>query len=164
MIKRWLPFPLMSAFLLVMWLLLNDSFSVGQILLGALLAWGIPAATRRMQPVRARKVRRLGVALKLACVVTHDIVQSCIQVTGVIWGRREKRCRSGFMTLPLELRSPHGLAVLSCIISSTPGTAWVELSEDRRLLMIHVLDLDDEDAWATLIKTRYERPLMEIFE
>ena len=47
---------------------------------------------------------------------------------------------------------------------SKPGTCWSELSADGRLLMIHVLDLHDEQWWVDTIKTRYEKPLMAIFE
>lgn len=39
-----------------------------------------------------------------------------------------------------------------------------EVSFDRTTLLIHVFDLEDEAAFIALIKTRYERPLMEIFE
>ena len=31
-------------------------------------------------------------------------------------------------------------------------------------LLLHVLDLVDEETWVRLIKDRYERRLMEIFE
>ncbi|WP_211242685.1 Na+/H+ antiporter subunit E, partial [Halopseudomonas bauzanensis] len=37
------------------------------------------------------------------------------------------RLNSQFIRIPLDLRDPHGLAVLACIINSTPGTVWVEI-------------------------------------
>ncbi len=71
---------------------------------------------------------------------------------------------SGFVAIPLDLRDRTGLAVLSCIVTSTPGTAWVEYDPVSGILLIHVLDLVDKDEWVTLIKNRYEALLMEIFE
>ena len=56
------------------------------------------------------------------------------------------------------------VAVLAMIFCLTPGTAWAELSLDRSTLIIHVFDLQDDAAFIALVKTRYERPLMEIFE
>jgi NAD/NADP transhydrogenase beta subunit len=56
------------------------------------------------------------------------------------------------------------LAVLATVVCITPGTAWAELSLDRSVLMLHVLELDDAAAAAAKVKERYERPLMEIFE
>jgi multicomponent K+:H+ antiporter subunit E len=161
--KRWLPMPLLSAFLVVMWLLLMQSLEPGQVLLAVLLALWVPLASARMRPVRPR-VRRPLVIASLFIHVLIDIVRSCINVSRIILGPRERRQRSGFMSIPLDLRDPHGLAVLSAIINSTPGTVWAEISEDRALLMIHVLDLHDEQWWVDTIKTRYETPLRAIFE
>jgi multicomponent K+:H+ antiporter subunit E len=72
--------------------------------------------------------------------------------------------RSGFLEVPLALRDPHGLAALSTIVTSTPGTIWADLSADGAVLTLHVLDLRDERAAIATIKHRYERLLMEIFE
>ena len=62
------------------------------------------------------------------------------------------------------MRDPYGLATLACIVTATPGTIWTGLAPDGAVLTIHVLDLQDEEAWVRTIKDRYERPLMEIFE
>ena len=67
------------------------------------------------------------------------------------------------MEIPLELRDPYGLAALACIITSTPGTLWVDFNEASGILTIHVLDLVNKSEWIGLIKERYERRLMEIF-
>ena len=67
------------------------------------------------------------------------------------------------MEIPLELTNPHGLAMLSVIITSTPGTVWAAHDPERNIFTMHVLDLIDEAGWRNTIKTRYERPLMEIF-
>jgi multicomponent K+:H+ antiporter subunit E len=79
-------------------------------------------------------------------------------------GSREPGVNAGFMTIPLELRSRHGLAILSIIITSTPGTIWVNYDAAKGTLLLHVLDLVDETVWVRTIKGRYERLLMEIFE
>ena len=50
------------------------------------------------------------------------------------------------------------------IICLTPGTAWGEVSFDRSSLLIHLFDEPDEVAFVAMVKSRYERPLMEIFE
>jgi multicomponent K+:H+ antiporter subunit E len=62
------------------------------------------------------------------------------------------------------MRDPYGLAALACIITATPGTVWVEYDSARGTMLLHVLDLLDEEAWIRIIKDRYERRLMEMFE
>lgn len=161
--KRGALLSVLPIFLLIMWLLLNDTLAPGQIVLGVVLAICVTLVTTSMRPLRAR-LRRPRIAIGLFLRVLADIVRSNIAVAGVILGPAARRSNAGFMRIPLDLRDPHGLAVLAAIITSTPGTVWADLSLDGSVLTIHVLDLRDEQAWVRTIKQRYERPLMEIFE
>ncbi|WP_262031175.1 Na+/H+ antiporter subunit E [Microvirga sp. Mcv34] len=161
---RWfLPYPLLSVALLALWLLLNQSVSPGQLVLGSVLAvlasW-VMAALRPEKP----RIRRPGAVLRLAGMVFVDILRSNLAVGRIIVRSREPGVNAGFMTIPLDMRSRHGLAVLSLIITSTPGTIWVNYDTAKGTLLLHVLDLVDETVWLRLIKDRYERLLMEIFE
>lgn len=161
--RRWLPFPLLSAGLLAMWLLLNQTLAVGSILLGFTLALGGPWIMQALQPARVR-LRRPETIVRLFFVVLHDIIQSNIAVARIILSPGRRQWASGFLNVPLELRNPYGLAVLACIITSTPGTLWVGFDSARGILTLHILDLVDEGAWIGIIKNRYERRLLEIFE
>lgn len=161
--RRLLPFPLAAAGLFVLWLLLNQSLSWGQILIGAAAALAWVWALTALQPPNAR-IRRLGAIFRLASRVLADIIRSNIAVARIVLGSAGRERRPGFVDIPLELRDPYGLAVLACIITSTPGTLWVNFDAARGILMIHVLDLIDENEWVQTIKGRYERLLREIFE
>ena len=161
--KRWLPAPLLSLALFALWLLLNRSLSVGQLLLGAMLALVIPVLTAGLRPVPVR-VRRPGVALRLLLRVLADSVRSNFAVASLLLWPGSRRHAAGFVYVSLELRDPNALAVLAMIVCITPGTAWAELSLDRATLLLHVLEVDDAAAIAAYVKSGYERPLMEIFE
>ncbi|MCO6440757.1 MAG: Na+/H+ antiporter subunit E [Nitrococcus mobilis] len=161
--SRWLPFPLLSAGLLTMWLLLNQTVAVGHILLGAALALCIAWGTRAVQPSKTR-LRRLGAIIRLFFVVLGDIIRSNAAVTWIILRPGQRRGTSSFVDIPLELRNPYGLAVLACIITSTPGTLWAGFDSATGVVTVHILDLIDENAWFDIIKGRYERLLLEIFE
>ncbi len=158
--KRLLPYPRTSAALLVAWLLLHPAPGLLAVAGGLLLAAWLPRLWSPLRPA-AGVARAPRAALRLAGRVARDIVRSNIAVAGVIL--RGQPRRSGFVHIPLALRDPGGLAVLACIISSTPGTVWA--SHDARLgvLLIHVFDLADEATWQATIKGRYESLLLEIF-
>lgn len=160
---RWLPYPLLSLALLALWLLLNQSLTPGQIILGVVLGIGGALALTALEPPKLR-LRRPGAILELSFLVLVDIVRSNIAVAQIILGPRRKDVTSGFTRIPLDMRAPHGLAALAIIITATPGTLWVDFDSGQGLLTIHVLDLVDEDAWIATVKQRYERRLMEIFE
>jgi multicomponent K+:H+ antiporter subunit E len=158
-----LPYPLLSAALVVLWLLLNQSISAGHVILGSVIAVLASWAMAALRPDKPR-IRRPGAALRLAGLVLIDILRSNLAVGRIIVRSREPGVNAGFMTIPLDLRSLQGLAVLSIIITSTPGTVWVNYDAAKGTLLLHVLDLIDETVWIRTIKDRYERRLMEIFE
>lgn len=159
--RRLLPSPLLSAALLAVWLLLNNTLAPGQALLGALLALALPLLTDRLRCERARMRRPLQAA-RLLMVVLVDIVLANIEVARRILGP-ESALRPRFVWLPLDIRDPHGIAVLAGIITLTPGTVSSDLTADRRYLLVHAFNCDDPAALVASIKQRYEYPLMEIF-
>lgn len=163
MMKKLLPAPLVSVALFVMWLLLNHSVSTGHMILALLAALILPVMFSELRPQKVR-VRHLGTVLRLCLAVMADSTQSNIAVLRLLLQPSRRRYPPDFVKIPLELRDPNGLAVLAMIVCITPGTAWAELSLDRSMLMLHVLEVDDPQHIIDQVKTRYERPLMEIFE
>ncbi len=123
-----------------------------------------PSSAARMRPLRPR-LYRPWLAISLLTIVFVDIVRSNIAVGRIILGLvRDRTIRSGLLEIPLDLRDPHGLAVLATIITSTPGTVWVDHEADRAMLTVHILDMRDPQTWIRVIKDRYERPLIRIFQ
>lgn len=160
--SSYLPHPLLSSVLLVIWLLLNQSMALAHWLLGITIALIIPLW---IKPLVTHSVRiyRPWVLLRLLGWALIEIVRSALAVSSIIVFRRNAQVYSDFIRIPLDLKDPHGLALLSCLMNCTPGTVWVELTSDHYLLL-HVFDLQDEAWWIDTIKTRYEHPLMLIFE
>jgi multicomponent K+:H+ antiporter subunit E len=158
---RLLPFPLLAAALFLMWLLLNG-ISVGQVVLGAVVAVGTALLVVPLRPARLG-IRRWSAIPKLVGVVTVDVIRSNLAVARVIAAPSQAGHTSGFIEIPLELRHPTALAVLACILTCTPGTAWLEYRSSTGRLLFHVLDLVEEADWIDLIKRRYEPLLMELF-
>ena len=159
---RWLPHPLLAASLFVMWLLLTQSFSAGQVILGAVVAVlaGASMSILRRRSSRIMSWSKLG---KLAAIVLADVARSNIAVAKIVLSPKSER-NSSFIRLQLQLRDKQALAILALIITATPGTAWVQFDRNDGTLLIHVFDLVDEEAWIHLLKSRYERLLLEIFE
>lgn len=160
--RRAWPAPAVSLTLFIVWPLLNQSCSLGQLLLGAVLAWALPWFTEPLRHERPR-LRKPFVAIRLALVVLKDIVTSNLDVARLILGP-EARIRPRFVWLPLSIVDPHGIVALAGIITMTPGTLSAEITDDRRHLLVHAMNVDDEAALVAAIKARYEAPLMEIFD
>lgn len=163
MMRRLFPHPLMSATLWLIWMILTG-FSPGMALLGGAIAMiaGLAMLRLEMPAVRIVSLRK---SLLLFRIVIADIIRSNIAVVRLILaGPAACAARASFLELQLKLRDRHALTVLSLIITSTPGTTWVEYDPESGRLLLHVLDLADDDALRELIHTRYEALLLEIFE
>lgn len=160
--SRLLPYPLLVISLIITWLLLAG-FSFGQLLLGSVIALIAAWTLAALRPAKPR-IKRWDLLPKLFAIVFYDIVRSNIAVASIILHGGRRIGKSNFMTIPLDLRDPTGLACLAIIITSTPGTIWVDYNSARSVLTLHIFDLVDEAAWLNLIKNRYEYLLREIFE
>ncbi|MFB4204222.1 Na(+)/H(+) antiporter subunit E1 [wastewater metagenome] len=163
MLARLLPNPVLSGFVLVIWMLLVDSIGAGAILVGVILGLVIPQLTQGFWPDRIH-FRRPKVLLTLIPVVVWDIIAANAAVAWIVLTRRNRDLRPAFLIIPLEIREPHGAMALASIITLTPGTVSVQFSADRGTLFVHMLDCPDETEAVEDIRTRYERPLKELLE
>ncbi|UIF84603.1 Na+/H+ antiporter subunit E [Cupriavidus sp. UYPR2.512] len=163
MLQRLLPHPWLSLILMIMWLLLTNSLAPGHWLLGALLGWAIGRLADRWLVLGAFRLSRPDLILRLSIHVLFDIVKANVEVAIMVLGPTA-RLRPAFIVVPLDVEHELATTALISIVSLSPGTLCAELSDDRRALLVHVLDLEEEAALVGLIKSRYETPLKEIFQ
>ena len=155
------PYPYVSLALLAAWPMLNSTLAVAHLLLAAFLAWSVPLLFGLLLGRRVPLHRPL-LILRLLAVVMVDIVVANLEVARLILGP-VPGLRPAFVEVPLDLREPYAIHTLASIITLTPGTISSRISEDRRRLLVHALNVPDEAALVAQIKTRYENPLKEIF-
>ena len=161
--RRILPYPILSAGLFAASILLSNSVAPPSLALALLIAILAPAIMLALRVERVR-IKNPGAIFSLAGDVALDILRSNWAVAQIILAGKRKERTSGFIHIPLDLRDRYALAVLAIVLTSTPGTLWVEYEPANGRLLLHVLDLVEEETWVRLIKDRYERRLMEIFE
>ena len=161
---RWLPYPFVSLALCALWLMLNQALDPANLLFGAVLGVAVPLLARRLQPFGYPRLRAPMTCIRLLVMASIEIVRSSYNVCRIILFANYPAINSQFIRIPLTLRDPSGLAMLSCLVNMTPGTVWVELLPERHELALHVFDLHDAQWWVDTIQTRYELPLIDIFE
>ena len=162
-VSKLVPAPLTSLALFAVWLVLARTTSTGNLLLAIGFAITVPILTAKLRPTRVQ-VRRPLVVVRFILTVGYDVVRSNLEVAWNVITWRRRRPASRFVIIPLELRDPVGLAALSMVTTVVPGTVWSELALDRSALLLHVWNVDEEDAFVARFKERYEKPLRKIFE
>lgn len=160
--RRWLPHPWLSLILLLTWQLLMNATSVGTLLMGAFLGWVIPLITQVFWPNPPTLHKPL-VLIGFVLRVLLDILTANLQVARLIIGPT-RQLQPAFVEYPLQLTHDFAISLLASTVSLTPGTVSADLSEDRRTMLIHGLNVADADELIRTIKQRYEAPLREVFE
>lgn len=159
--RRFFPHPALSVAIFLLWMALNNASSLAHGVLAVILAIGLPMLTRRFWPEHPPKVK-LVPAIRLFGVVICDIMIASIDVAKLVLGPT-KRIKPAFIEVPLDLREPYVGTILASIVSLTPGTVSIDIDRTRWVLQVHALNVDDLEATISSIKTRYEKPLKEIF-
>lgn len=163
MIRRIFPHPMLSLSLTIVWMMLVNKVTPGNLVLGGALGIVVPIITSPYWPDRAVISHPLR-GISYVTLVMWDIVIANIEVARIILFKSNANIRSQWVRVPLDLTSPEAITVLAGTITMTPGTISTMLSADGAAILVHCLHTDDPDAVCAQIKARYETRLKEIFE
>ncbi|AUH32847.1 Na+/H+ antiporter subunit E [Paracoccus tegillarcae] len=163
MIRRLFPHPLLSILLILVWMMLANSFAWGSLVFAVIMSIIIPAMIAPYWPDRPR-IHRPFKFLRYGILVVWDIIVANIEVAKIVLFKPNRDLKPAWINVPLELTSPEAIAVLGGTITLTPGTVTCDVSEEGNALLVHCLHAPDPDAIRDEIKARYENRLKEIFE
>lgn len=165
MLARLFPHPLLTVLLALLWMVVNNAFTLNALVFGVLLGVAVPLMTAAYWPDRPPlRLYALPRLFGYLLIVLWDIVVANFVVARIILFKNNADLRPAWISIPLELRRPEAITMLAGTITMTPGTVSADLSADGRCLLVHCLDAPDPDAVRADIKARYERRLKEIFE
>ena len=100
-------------------------------------------------------------ATALAAVFVYELSLSSLTVARAAFARKP-RTASAIVAVPLELHTDLGIAVLANLVTLTPGTCSLHVSEDRRTLYVHALNVDSPKQTVAGIKRAFERRIARL--
>lgn len=98
--------------------------------------------------------------LKFLGVFTRELVLANIAVARAVLFQPVADLAPGFVHYPTAGLTDFEIVVLSHCITLTPGTTSVEISDDRRTLVVHALDARDPQGVCDGIKKTLEAPVL----
>lgn len=105
---------------------------------------------------RARRV------LALMLLFIYELILSAVKVARLVL-TPNMNLKPGIFAYPLKVDRDAEIALLANLITLTPGTLSVDVSEDRRTLYVHALDCSDPDQTREDIAMGFERKILEAF-
>ncbi|KQI67507.1 cation:proton antiporter [Loktanella sp. 3ANDIMAR09] len=160
---RIFPHPILTLILVVVWCLLQNTITLGTVVMGLILGFIIPITTAAYWPNRPPLPKPWRLVNYLALVM-WDVVVANIEVARIVLFKSNAAMQPKWIVIPLDLRTPEAITMLAGTITLTPGTVSADLSADGTALLVHALDAADPDAVRDEIKARYESRLKRIFE
>ncbi len=150
----------LAVFALV-WLAVSGSFTLPNLLLG-LAAGGLSLALVRghVRP-DGRRIRPLKL-LSLLLLFFKELALSAFKVA-VLVASPKMAVKPGIFAFPLTVDRDFEITLLANLITLTPGTLSVDVSEDRMVLYVHAIDCSDPAGARRDIANGFERKIMEAF-
>ena len=155
---------LMIAGLALVWAAITGNFTALNLLLGAAIGAGTALLLRHwfVSPLVLRRLRRIAA---LALLFIRELLVSAVRVAiVVVTPNLRARLRPAIIAFPLSVKSDAEITLLANMITLTPGTLSIDVSEDRRLLYVHVLHLAGREALIADIANGFERKIAEVFQ
>jgi multicomponent Na+:H+ antiporter subunit E len=152
---------LSNILLALAWAAVTGSFTLANLLFGFVLGT-VALYLIREQVGSTNYLRRGRRIAALALLFLYELALSAWRVA-VIVTRRDMALRPGIFAYPLRVDRDFEITLLANLITLTPGTLSVDVSEDRRFLYIHALDCSDPDGVRASIADGFERKIIEAF-
>ena len=152
---------LINILLALSWGAVTGSFAAINLAFGFILGTGALYIIRE-QVGTQRYVRRIWQIVDLGFMFIYELVLSAIRVAGIVM-RPRIELSPGIIAYPLTVDRDFEITMLANLITLTPGTLSVDVSEDRKHLYVHCIDVPDPQATIDDIRTGFERKILEAF-
>jgi multicomponent Na+:H+ antiporter subunit E len=100
--------------------------------------------------------------LALVVLFLYELMMSALKVARLVLSPRMD-LKPGIFAFPLRLTEDFQITLLANLITLTPGTLSVDVSDDKRILYVHAIDCSDPEATCRDIAEGFERRIMEAF-
>ncbi|WNS74783.1 Na+/H+ antiporter subunit E [Bacillus sp. DTU_2020_1000418_1_SI_GHA_SEK_038] len=151
---------LLNVFLGFLWMFFTVSYEPVTFLKGYLFGIVIIFSFRRFFQSRFYLLRVYAV-IKLTLIFIRELILSNISVVKLVL-KPKLNIRPGIFALPIILEKDWEITILANLITLTPGTLVVDISEDNKLLYIHAVDIDDVEDAIVSIKDSFEKAILEV--
>ena len=156
-------FALVSVLLALIWAVITANSSLLNIMLGWTVGLVALWFVRKdiADPVLFDKARRI---VALAIMFFHELALSAVRVAFLVLSPNLKaQLKPAIIAFPLTAKSDQEITLLANLITLTPGTLSVDVSEDRQFIFVHVLSITDKNEVINSIAQGFENKIIEVF-
>lgn len=151
---------LLNVSLALLWMFLSANFTASGFVIGFLLGALSLVMMRRFFKGRLY-LERVWAVIKLTILFLKELILANVAVLKVVLAPKLDM-QPAFFKYETALTEEWELTLLSSLITLTPGTVVVHISDDNKFLYIHAIDAADIDETVESIRDSFEKAIMEV--
>ncbi|MBM7554686.1 Na+/H+ antiporter subunit E [Thalassobacillus pellis] len=144
----------------ILWMFLSESYTFTTFFVGYMLGIALLFLLQRFIP-DAFYLQRVGKILSLIILFIKELLLSNIDIVKLVY-KPKLDIEPGIFALPTELKSNWEITLLANLITLTPGTLSIAISEDQSYIYVHAMDIPDVEESINDIKDTFEKAIMEV--
>lgn len=146
--------------LALFWLPATGSYGFSNFLLGFAVGYLVLLVSPGLSQ-RGGYSWRVVSTLAFALFFLREMMQSALRVAYDVVTPRH-HMRPAVLGVPLDARTDAEIALIANLVTLTPGTLSLDVSEDRKVLFIHAMYVDEPDRTRRELKKGLERRVLEL--
>ena len=150
----------LNLLLAFIWMFLASNYSARAFIIGYLLGLICLFIVQKMLPGRFY-FGKIWAFIKLTILFMKELILANIAVLKVVL-KPKLTMNPAFFKYETTLTKDWEITLLSSLITLTPGTVVVHLSDDSKTLYIHAIDADDIDGTCDAIRDSFEKAILEV--
>lgn len=131
--------------LALVWAMLTGSFTAGSLVAGFIFGYLVLAFVSRLSGQTTTYSRKIPEVIRFTLFYIWELIQSNLRVAYEVL-TPSHHMKPGVIGLPLDATTDAQITMLANLITMTPGTLSLDVSNDRRMLFIHAMYIEDEKA------------------
>lgn len=153
----------LNLLLAVIWAGLWGTFTLTQLTVGFVVGFATLWMTQPMFGGPNGYFLRAYRIVRLVLFFLYDLMMSSFQVAYDVLTPKD-HSNLKILEMPLDVKSDIEILLVTNLISLTPGTLSLDVTPDRKTLIVHAMFADDPDAVIASLKSGMERMVREVFE
>ena len=151
---------LLNVALAFLWMFLSGRMNTSGFIIGFLLGLLCIVAMRRFFKTRLY-ISRVWSVTKLCVLFIKELILANVAVLKVVF-QPKMNMEPAFFKYETQLTEEWEITLLSSLITLTPGTVVVHISDDSKNLFIHAIDAADVDDTIVSIRDSFEKAILEV--
>lgn len=151
-----------NLFISFMWMFLSESYTLATFFIGYIIGMLLLTLLHRFF-TGPFYIKRLYKVFVLFLIFVRELILSNIDVVKLVYAK-EPNFEPGIFALPIEVTKNWEITLLANLITLTPGTLSIAISDDNSKIFIHAMHIDEIEQSIFDIKNTFEKAIMEVTE